>query len=274
MPDTFSRKRVSDMENRLRLLCCMEQMEPISPDQLWPFVARLELMDYVSMCLYLDELRQSGALAEGQHALAGRLYLTAEGRKQWQLFAARMPISDREHIRQEAPAFLQALKERQYLRVMWEPISDGRHGLLCTVQENETPTLLLKLITQSGDLTDSVAAHFRERAPRLLLMLYTRGLTANLTQADTLEKPAASLPQLPTAEAALNAAPPDQAYLCVYGLKEQLAAVCLSSGDTQLKLGLLLPGQSEAVGWAHAAMNDPDLQYDVLALLTAQEESL
>ena len=174
-------------------------------------------------------------------------------------------------IHQEAPAFAQALKERQYLRVMWEPVGEGRHGLLCTVQENETPTLLLRLNTCDRSLADRIAATFRERASRLLLMLYTRGLMLNVEQADTLNHPAPSLPQLATAEDALAAATPEQAYLSAYSLREQLAAVCLGK-EPQLRLGLLLPGQTEAFHWAHAALNDPDLLYDVLDLLTREDE--
>lgn len=272
MPDSFFRKRVSDMEYRLRLLCCIEEMEPISPDHLWPFVAQLELMDYVSMCLYLDELHQSGALAKGEHALAGQLYLTGEGRRQLEMFRNRMPMSERERIRSEAPAYQQALKERQYLRVMWEPVGEGRHSLFCTVQENETPTLLMRLVTGDRRLADTVAASFREQASRLLLMLYTRGLMLSVEQSESLHSPAPALPCQPTGEAALAAATPEQAYLCAYGLKEQLAAICLGGEETRLRLGLLLPGQTEAVQWAHAAMNDPDLYDDVLLLLTQQPE--
>ncbi|MBE5814057.1 MAG: DUF4364 family protein [Clostridiales bacterium] len=272
MPDSFFRKRVSDMEYRLRLLCCIEEMEPISPDQLWPFVAQLELMDYVSMCLYLDELRQSGALAQGDHALAGMLFLTGEGRRQLELFRTRMPMSERERIRREAPGYQQALKERQYLRVMWEPVGEGRHGLLCTVQENETPTLLMRVLTTNHQVAEKIAASFREQASRLLLMLYTRGLMLSVEQSEALHSPAPALPCQPTGEAALAAATQEQAYLCPYGLKEQLAAICLGSGETQLRLGLLLPGQHEARQWAHAAMNDPDLYDDVLTLLTAEAE--
>ena len=272
MPDFFFRKRVSDMEYRLRLLCCIEQMEPIAPDHLWPFVAQLELMDYVSMCLYLDELHKSGALAEGEHALEGQLYLTAEGRRQLEMFRTRMPMSERERIRQEAPAYQQALKERQYLRVMWEPVGEGRHGLLCTVQENETPTLLMRLVTTDRRLAEDVAARFRQQASRLLLMLYTRGLMLSLEQSQNMHSPAPSLPCQPTGEAALAAATQEQAYLCPYGLKEQLAAICLGGGETRLRLALLLPGQNEARQWAHAAMNDPDLYDDVLTLLTGEDE--
>lgn len=272
MPDSFSRKRISDMELRLRLLMCVQQMEPISPDQLWPFVAQLELMDYVTMCLILGELRQSGALAEGQHALSGQLFLTPEGHEQLRLFAARMPMSEREQIRQEAPAYAQALKERQYLRVMWEPVGEGRHGLLCTVQENETPTLLLRIRTADRALADGIAARFRQQASRLLLMLYTRGLMLSPEQTRSMTEPAPSLPSQPTAEAALSAATPEQAYICPFGLREQLAAICLGGGATRLRLGLMLPGQQEACQWARAAMNDPDLLDDVLTLLTTGEE--
>ena len=43
MPDSFTRKRVSDMEYRLRLLVCIEQLEPIAPDQLMQLLDALRL---------------------------------------------------------------------------------------------------------------------------------------------------------------------------------------------------------------------------------------
>ena len=78
MPLLSPKRRVSDVENKLRVLFCLKTLGLVTQEQLWPFVARMELMDYLPFCLLLDELKSDGAVAEGNGAMAGTLYLTPE----------------------------------------------------------------------------------------------------------------------------------------------------------------------------------------------------
>ena len=54
MPEGFAKRHISDAENRLRLLLCIDALGLCTREELWPFVAKLELMEYMPMCLYLD----------------------------------------------------------------------------------------------------------------------------------------------------------------------------------------------------------------------------
>ena len=79
MPFLSPKRRVSDAENKLRLLLCLRALGMATSDQLWPFVAELELMEYLPYCLLLDELKKDGEVAQGRCALEGVLYLTPKG---------------------------------------------------------------------------------------------------------------------------------------------------------------------------------------------------
>ena len=68
MPEGFAKRHISDAENRLRLLLCIDALGLCTREELWPFVAKLELMEYMPMCLYLDDLLRDGSLMEGQYA--------------------------------------------------------------------------------------------------------------------------------------------------------------------------------------------------------------
>ena len=77
MPFLSPKRRVSDAENKLRLLLCLRALGMATSDQLWPFVAELELMEYLPYCLLLDELKKDGEVAQGRCALEGVLYPAA-----------------------------------------------------------------------------------------------------------------------------------------------------------------------------------------------------
>ena len=94
MPLLSPKRRVSDVENKLRVLFCLKTLGLVTQEQLWPFVARMELMDYLPFCLLLDELKSDGAVAEGNGAVAGMLYLTPEGEKHLALFQHRLIHTD------------------------------------------------------------------------------------------------------------------------------------------------------------------------------------
>ena len=62
MPLFSTRRKISDTENKLRLLYCLNALGMATQEELWPFAAQLDLMDYVPLCVYLDELRSTSQL--------------------------------------------------------------------------------------------------------------------------------------------------------------------------------------------------------------------
>ena len=115
MPEGFAKRHISDAENRLRLLLCIDALGLCTREELWPFVAKLELMEYMPMCLYLDELLRDGSLMEGQYAVQGVLFLTGGGREALELFQRRMPRSDRDRILLAAPQYAAQLSEKRQI---------------------------------------------------------------------------------------------------------------------------------------------------------------
>lgn len=244
MPLKFPKRKVSDAENKLRVLFCVHALGMVTAEQLWPFVAGLDLMDYVPFCLYVDELKKDGALTEGVHALKGMLYLTEEGERTLAMFEQRMVQADCERIRKAAPAYAARLNERLKARAAYERPQNGLYSVACTVREGDMPTLFLRVSTADEKLARRVAQGFRMSASRLLTLLYTLPF----------EPSARPLPVLQTEKNTLEEAQAGKPSLCAYGKHEHAAAVWLSDGRAHYTVSLLLPSREVAQGWAEAAM--------------------
>ncbi len=166
------RRRVSDAENKLRLLCCVQALQQVTEAQLWPFVASLELMEYVPMQLLLHELLDSGDLEEGSQALSGRLSLSKQGQEQLRLFGHRVMASDQEAIQKAAPAYRMRMQKQRQVRAAYESASAGDYRVLFSIQEGEVPTLSLRAQTDSGEWAAESIRHFDAGAPKVLVYLY------------------------------------------------------------------------------------------------------
>ena len=87
----YEKRNISDLEYRLRLLMCVNELGAVTREQLWPFVAKLEMMDYMPMCLYLDQLLTSHAIKEGEGVLRDTLFITEVGAAQLMMFQGKIP---------------------------------------------------------------------------------------------------------------------------------------------------------------------------------------
>lgn len=242
MPLRPPKRHISDAENKLRLLCCARALGMATQEQLWPFVARLELMDYVPYCLYLDELKKDGSLAVGQHALKGMLYLTDEGERALRLFGGRVTPADRERIQAEAPKYAAGLNERRQARAAYERCDEGKLCVRCEVREDDAPLMVIRLRTADEALAQQAARRFRERAPKLITLLYTLPF----------EPRGDALPMAATPQDALMLAEEGTPAICACG-KRYIAAIRAEDERAVYGVSLLLPGREAAQGWALAA---------------------
>ncbi len=261
MPVLIPKRRVSDAENKLRLLFCLKCVGMATQEQLWPFVARLELMEYMPYCLLLDELRRDGAVAVGRHALSGVMYLTPQGESMLTLLHDKLLPRDRERIQAAAPAYAATLNERRVARAVYERAGEGLFGAALSVREDDVPTLHLRMVTPREALCRAAVSGFVTSAPGLMQLLYTLPFAPG----------AEALPVLSGAEEAMARAMDGQAALCAYGGREHSAAVPLMDGDTRYAALLLLPDRASADGWAQVALQESEaLGARVTALLEAQ----
>lgn len=240
MPFLSPKRKVSDPENKLRVLYCLDKLGMATQEQLWPFVAQLELMEYIPFCMFVDELLSDGAIASGTHAMEGSLYLTAAGRQQLALFSGKMVHADKEHITREAPAYAQSLSESRQVRAAYELAQGGEYRAMATVCEGDVPTMLLRVRSRSGQLIERFVKQFPSVAAQMLARLYLLPLS----------DAGAPMPQVLTQDQALEAAAPA---LCAYGGREHAAVVQIGDSSLQYTLLLLLPSAEMAWGWAQSA---------------------
>lgn len=243
MPLFSPKRKVSDTENKLRVLYCLDALGMATLDQLWPFVAQLELMEYIPMCLFVDELRADGAVAEASHALEGALYLTAQGQKQLKLFDGKLVHADKERIRKAAPEYVAHMNARRQAQAVYEGEADGLFRAACTLREDDVPTLLMRVESPDSALVDRAVKGFRTCVPHLMSLLYT------LPFGPLADGIPAALPM----EEALLAAQPGKPALCDFGGRACAAVVRTAHGHTRYTILLLLPDANLAWGWAQAA---------------------
>ena len=167
------KRRVSDVENKLRLLYCIEALHQVTDTQLWPFVAELDLMEYMPMQLFLHELLSGGDLVMGAEALSGQISLSQKGQDTLRLFAHRVMPSDRELIDAAAPAYRAQLKKRREIKAVYETAREGDYHVLLSLAETELPLLTIRIGTASREYAAQSLRAFEQKASELLAYFYT-----------------------------------------------------------------------------------------------------
>ena len=242
MTNLYEKRNVSDLENRLRLLLCVSELGMVTREQLWPFVARLELMEYMPMCLYLEQLLSDGSVDEGTGRIRGMLYLTETGYLRLTVLRSSIPASDRDRIAAEAPGYMAGLRENMTARAGYELPATG-YGCKCVVTDGDVPSLMVLIHSRDKRFVERVVQRFRRNAATITLRL--------LGQCPEGDGPLSNGALFPgdDPEAALRAAEPGKPNLCRLGGGACAAAVCLSKEDTQLRFSLHMPSESSARKW-------------------------
>ncbi|MBP3645842.1 MAG: DUF4364 family protein [Clostridia bacterium] len=242
MPLFSPKRNISDTEYKLRILCCLDALGMATQEQLWPFAAQLELMEYIPFCMFLDELKTAGAVASASHGLEGTLYLTAEGKEQLRLFLRRMPHTDQERIRAAAPEYAARLSERRHARTVYERAPKGEYRASCSMSDGDVPTLFLRITSEDQTLVQKAVKDFQRYVGQLFVLLYSLPF-----------EPAQQLPAAMDQDAALKAAAPGSPVLCDFGGREHAGVIRICDKDACFTLMLLLPDDTLAWGWARMA---------------------
>lgn len=208
MPITSPPRKVTETENMLRLLLCVDALGSVTSAQLWTFAAEQELMDYLSMRICLHKLLAAGELENGEGSLQEQLLLTDRGREALALFGERLPVDVRERVRHAAPAYRLRVQRNRQVQAVYEMARPGDYRLNLSVCEGDLPTVRLKLITTNRTLASKAIHRFGEHAARMTTYLY--GLAAQAVAQTQSEAPAldgvANMPD--TMRAATGGEPP------------------------------------------------------------------
>ena len=261
MPFLSPKRKVSDAENKLRVLLCLDRLGLATQEQLWPFVAQLELMEYMPFCMFVDELLSDGAIASGTHALQGSLYLTAKGHQQLELFSSRIVHADKERIAAEAPEYARRLSDTRQVHAAYELAQESEYRAFGTVCEGDVPTMLLQARSQNGQTIERFVQRFPALASQMLARLYMLPLTFT-------DEP---LPAVTTQREALLAAQDGAPALCAYGGREHAAVLPLENDRLRFMLLLLFPTAEMAWSWAQTAANRRTELADAFAAMLEEQ---
>lgn len=235
MPIQEPKRNISDAENKLRLLLCVKALGAVTEEQLWPFVASLELMEYLPMRLLLHELLSGGEVAYGAYALSACLSVTQAGRNTLALFGHRVMQSDRARIQAAAPPYITELRQSRQVRAVYEMARADDYRVLMTLAEGEVPTLTLRLATTNREMAQRALRGFEAHAAEVLAYAY--GLAA-ASGPDDLSLEDKGSPGLT---------------LIAHSRTEYSVQASLTGDDQQKwEITLLLPNREAARAWMHA----------------------
>jgi hypothetical protein len=189
MPINSPPRKVSETENMLRLLLCVDALDSVTPTQLWTFAAEQELMDYVSMRLCLHKLLAAGEVETGGGSLTEQLILTDRGREALALFGARLPGDIRTRIALSAPEFRTRIVRHQQVRATYEIARANDFRLNLSVYEGDLPTVRLHMETHSRALASRTLHRFPIHAARVTTYLYELAEQAVNLPVDTESEP-------------------------------------------------------------------------------------
>ena len=172
MPFKPPKRAVPDVENKLKLLYCVSALGQVTEVQLWPFVASLDLMEYIPMQLLLHELLSGGDLVRGEEALSGSVSLSLQGQETLRLFSQRILSSEREKIMQAAPLYRAEMEKRRQVQAVYELAKKDDYRVRLSLQEGELSTLLIRLQTHSQERAAYSLKYFEQNVASILIYLY------------------------------------------------------------------------------------------------------
>jgi len=134
----MERRSIPKAENRLLILYALHRLGPATGMQLWQFMAEYDLVNYFSLQLGLAEMQEQGQLKEHAHPLGSLLTVTDIGAYTLGAFDHRIPISRRQLIDREAPAWHERFRLEQQTPAESCPMPDGTLCLRLRLMEGDT----------------------------------------------------------------------------------------------------------------------------------------
>jgi len=227
-------RKVSETENMLRLLWCVDALESVTSTQLWTFAAEQELMDYVSMRLCLHKLLTAGELETGEGSLKEQLFLTDRGREALSLFGARLPADVQESICKAAPSFRVRIARNRQVHAVYEIARPNDYRLNLSVCEGDLPTIFLRMATINRTLASKALHRFEAHAAEVTTYLYT--LAEQAMQVDS----------------QIQSIPPPPDAIKEHSAVEVTARVILVGKKARFSVELLLPSRKAAERFIYA----------------------
>ncbi len=163
----MERRSIPEAENRLLILYALHRLGPATGMQLWQFMAEYDLVNYFSLQLGLAEMQEQGQLMEHAHPLGSLLTVTDTGAYTLGAFDHRIPISRRQLIDREAPAWHERFRLEQQTPAESCPMPDGTLCLRLRLMEADTTLMDILLCRPRSQPITFLQERWRSIAQRV-----------------------------------------------------------------------------------------------------------
>lgn len=185
----MERKHIPESENKLTILYALRRLGACTAMQLLQFLVENDLMNYFTMQLSLSDMQEQGQLITRAHPLGDLLALTKEGEFAIEAFAHRIPVSRRQLIDAQAPAWREQFRTEQLAPADSFTLQDGSLCLRLRLLEGSASLMdILLILPQSAPLT------FLEKRWRSAAQAVYDAVTLTLSQDFDPAAPLAALP--------------------------------------------------------------------------------
>lgn len=157
----------TEEEDKLVLLCALDQLGGCTEEQLLRFVVETGLQSQFQFFLALSGLREAGLVRQSHHLEGMLLYLTPEGRQSMEMFAPRIRASQQEKLREHGPAWRQRVRDELSTPAQYAPSGNGYAVTLRALESGEE--IFSMTLTAA---TKAQAKRFCARWPKLAPKLY------------------------------------------------------------------------------------------------------
>lgn len=229
----MERRFITEAETKLVILYAMNRLGPVTSMQLLQFLVEYDLMNYFTMQLSLAEMEEQGQVTQHAHPLGSLLLVTQSGAYTLGVFDHRIPISRRELIDREAPAWHARFRAEQQTPADSYPLSGG--GTCIRLRLMEGDDSLLDLLLQ---LPDEASFTFLQKRWRSAAQGVYEAITLTLSGDYDPAAPSAPLPAVATLSKA--------------GHGDWLLSLCDAPDDPTMTLMLSLPDEHLARHYAAA----------------------
>ena len=127
----------TEEEDKLVVLCAMEQVGGCTEEQLLRFLVETDLMNQFQFYLALGGLKEAEFVRETRHLEGTLLILTPEGRQSMELFGSRIRASLQEKLSENGPIWRRKIRDELQMPTEWRETENGYTVTLRAIESGE-----------------------------------------------------------------------------------------------------------------------------------------
>ncbi len=156
----------TEEEDKLVLLCALDQLGGCTEEQLLRFVVETSLQSQFQFYLALSSLKEAGFVRESRHLEGMLLILTPQGRQSMEMFASRIRASQQEKLREHGAAWRRRVRDELSTPAQYAPSGSGYAVTLRALESGEE-IFSMTLTAATKAQAKRFCARWPHKAPQL-----------------------------------------------------------------------------------------------------------